>query len=91
MADFDALVNYGRVTPLMMAFLLNALKRISGNKVPLTLGMVNILSAPDADYLEYDSFRENAYLQYTKYNPEEHEFLGLIVYHGVFKRWICTI
>lgn len=63
-----------------MAFFLNVLHELQEEIFPITLGMVNLKSGLDADYLEYDSFEENTKLIYTNYNPDLHSFIALFLY-----------
>ena len=48
------------MTPNLMVFLLNVLKELQETIFPITLGMINLKSGLDADFLEYDNFEENS-------------------------------
>lgn len=89
-SDFHALQRQNIMTPNLMAFFLNVVKELcEEEKYPITIGMINLKTGLDADFLEYESFPQNQQLMYSMYNAQEHEFLALVIY--MTKRWIVTI
>ena len=54
--------SHGEITPTLMALLLNVLKVVHGFAFKFTMGMVVMLNPENADYLEYESMKENSLL-----------------------------